>query len=652
MSAYSLRRFLKPVVIALSVFVALAAGLYLAFAERLVRDIYAGKSIGLLNGLITQQAQYPVEHYLLSVHNTFWLQIIGIPLTFLFVVLVYRIMRYFFLRLPSPAVAPAAQEDRTFKFDWLLALAIYSLLTIVYYYPCLSTMNTHLIGFPEDNMSGFWDLWWANDMVLHGDQSLTFTNHVYYPQGTSLYYVAWSFYTLAILFPLRLFLGPVSAYNVIVLHTFPLAGLGAFLLVRYLTRNSWLALLGGFLFAFSPFHFVRAQHHYHINNLQFVPFFVLTYIRAVKERTRQYLLLATVFFMLNALADWNYLFFACYFVVFSYIFLAIRNRRWIMPDLIKRNAVIILLPVLLLAVWLVPMIRIGLTSQEINMPGHRTFVVDLWALYVPNADHWLGLIGPLAKVNALFLGNPWENICYLGVVSIVLVVAAFDRIARSAAPYFIAAVAFTIVAMGAYPHVAGQAIPIHLPDRLLSQLPFFSNLRAPVRFMTYVYLFWSVLIVLALRGLLGWVSSRRYKLLLGILVPTLLFLDYFNVCRDKTEVAAPPCYQAIAADSGDFGILNLPDRYVHSCRYMMYQASHRIPIVNGATTRRVGASLIDSLIMDDLEKQRQQLVGDNVKYIVIHRDLLDLLGLPLGEEYGSHYEKVYDDRRSVVYKVY
>jgi uncharacterized membrane protein len=166
-----------------------------------------------------------------------------------------------------------------------------------------------------------------------------------------------------VLFPLRLFLGPVSAYNVIVLHTFPLAGLGAFLLVRCRTRNSWLALLGGFLFAFSPFHFVRAQHHYHISTLQFVPFFVLTYIRAVREKTRKYLILATGFFLLNALADWNYMFFAVYFVVFSYIYLAIRNRRLIMPDLIKKSATITLRPILPLSIWLVPMMKIELANR-------------------------------------------------------------------------------------------------------------------------------------------------------------------------------------------------------------------------------------------------------------------------------------------------
>jgi hypothetical protein len=309
------------------------------------------------------------------------------------------------------------------------------------------------------------------------------------------------------------------------------------------------------------------------------------------------------------------------------------------------------MPILLLSFWLVPMMKIGLANPEVNLPGHRSYVVDLVGLYLPNFYHWLGSLGPLAKINEMYLGNPWECVFYLGIVSIVLVFFAFDRIVRSASPYFIAAIAFVIMALGAYPHVLGQAIPIRLPDQVMAQLPFFSNLRAPIRFMAYVYLFWSIIVVLALQKLIESATNSRIKLLLVVFVPLLLFADYFNICSDKTKVKAPPSYQTILADTTSFGILNLPDEYISSCRYMMYQASHRIPIVNGATTRKVGKSLIDSLVMDDLHAQQKQLVDDKVKYLVIHKDLL--AGRPFDlTPYRNHYALYYEDDRSVVFRVY
>jgi len=197
----------------------------------------------------------------------------------------------------------------------------------------------------------------------------------------------------------------------------------------------------------------------------------------------------------------------------------------------------------------------------------------------------------------------------------------------------------------------GLGLPIRLPDQVLSQLPFFSNLRAPIRFMTYVYLFWSIIVVLALQKLIESTTNSRLKLMLVIFVPLLLFADYFNICTDKTRVAAPPCYRAISADTSSFGILNLPKEYVESCAYMMYQASHRIPIVNGATTRKVGKSLIDSLAMDNLDVQRRQLVDDKVKYLIVHKNLLADKSFDLAA-YRNHYDFFYEDDRSIVFKVY
>jgi len=637
------------VVVLLATFVAIAVPLYYFFGEQLVRDIYAGKSLGILNGLITQQAQYPVEHYLQVVNKAFWMRIVGFPLTFVFAVFICWILKYLFLKIEDEDhLEPASNIVRG---DFLLALGVYSLLTLVFFYPCLSNISTHLIGPAEDNLGVYWEVWWASDKVLHGTQSLTFTDFVFYPQGSSLYYAAWSFYNLLLSLPLGIIFGNIAAYNLIILHSFPFAGLGAFLLIRHLTRNSWLALLGGFMFAFSPLHFASAQHHWHINTMQFVPFFVLFYIRAIKEGTRRNLILATLFFLLNALADWNYLFFAGYFILFSYIYLAIRRAKVFLPDIIKKSAIVAGVPLLFLSIWLIPMVWIGLTHQEVNLSGHNSFVADLVGLYIPDHFHWLNSISLVDRINKAYTGNLWESVCYLGFASIAFVVATFDRIVKQTARYFIGAVAFLIMALGVYPHFAGQPIPVRLPDQVLSQLPFLANLRCPVRFMTYVYLFWSIVVTYAVRHLIISAPSGRRKLVLMIVLPTLLLVDYFAVCYNKTEIAMPPCYQVIAADNDHFGILNLPDGYGESCLYMMHQTLHDKPIVNGVITRKIGTSLIDSLELTNLELQRQQLISDKVKYIVVHKDLLKNRIIRL-DEYRLRYKQLFEDDRSVVFRVY
>jgi hypothetical protein len=84
---------------------------------------------------------------------------------------------------------------------------------------------------------------------------------------------------------------------------------------------------------------------------------------------------------------------------------------------------------------------------------------------------------------------------------------------------------------------------------------------------------------------------------------------------------------------------------------MMYQTSHRLPIVNGATTRKVGQSLIDSLAMSDLAVQQKQLIDDKVKYLVIHKNLFAGRYFDLAA-YRNYYVRFYEDDRSVVFKIY
>jgi hypothetical protein len=64
--------------------------------------------------------------------------------------------------------------------------------------------------------------------------------------------------------------------------------------------------------------------------------------------------------------------------------------------------------------------------------------------------------------------------------------------------------------------------------------------------------------------------------------------------------------------------------YTQGNAYMMYQACHLHPIVDGSISRMVNETLVDRLVTDDLEQQRRQLVANNVKYIVIHRPDEDL----------------------------
>jgi hypothetical protein len=56
--------------------------------------------------------------------------------------------------------------------------------------------------------------------------------------------------------------------------------------------------------------------------------------------------------------------------------------------------------------------------------------------------------------------------------------------------------------------------------------------------------------------------------------------------------------------------------------YMLEQVCHHLPIVDGMTTRDMGDTLLFRLSLKDLTRQRRQLTGAHVKYILLHRPRL------------------------------
>ena len=70
-------------------------------------------------------------------------------------------------------------------------------------------------------------------------------------------------------------LGPVAAYNLLVLATFPLAAAAAYLLARYVLGSHLGAMVAGLAYAFLPFHVAHATGHPHVAQTQWLPLYLL-----------------------------------------------------------------------------------------------------------------------------------------------------------------------------------------------------------------------------------------------------------------------------------------------------------------------------------------------------------------------------------------
>ena len=77
------------------------------------------------------------------------------------------------------------------------------------------------------------------------------------------------------------FLGPVAAYNWLVLLSFPFSAAAAYLLARHLVLSPAGATVAAMAYAFSPFHIAHAAYHPHIAQTQWIPLYLLALWRCL-----------------------------------------------------------------------------------------------------------------------------------------------------------------------------------------------------------------------------------------------------------------------------------------------------------------------------------------------------------------------------------
>ena len=565
---------------------------------------------------------------------------------------------------PSPGTPPAERGLRGFPL-FLLASAVYlACMTpfVVTYFPHLTTS---LVGPPGDNLQDFWNTWYSQKVWDAGGHGFFFTRLIRYPEGISLYYQSFAYSDLLLVFLIRRIFHlsaeiPVllGLHNGMLLSSFYLSALGAFYLARRFTRNTVSALLAGYIFAFSPAHFAHFLVHMHVATIEFLPFFLLCFFRAVETGRPAHLAGSIFFYFLSALSCWYYLFYGAYFLVFYYVYQAVAQRR-----LVVRRAVWAVLGnlggvLLLLSPMLAPMIAAGWKNPQVYAPGGNQYVADALGYFVFGPYHLLAELGEPVFMH--FTGNAIEMTVYLGIVNIGLFAWALWNRKRCQLGdmAFLASgvLVFMMFASGPFLHVYGHAV-LPLPTVALDYLPFVSNVRTSSRAVMFVYLLFGIGAGLGLDVVIQSCRGRGRRLVLW-LAPILLlaYVDFYPRGLTRTEVSEPRAYALLARENdAGFGILDLPRGYLQGNAYMLYQTMHHQPIVGGTLSRKIAETLNDTLETADMEAQKRQLTEKKVKYIFLHHDWVSTQE-PMESinvaAYAKTYPAVYLDDTCVVLRVY
>ncbi len=522
----------------------------------------------------------------------------------------------------------------------LLVVGAYAVLAVVLTWPLVRHLGSHVPGsytWAFDEYTFVWNSWWFRYSLLDLGQNPLQSAHIFYPLGISLALYTYNLFNALLSLPLQAFLPLPAISNLTFLFATVLSGYGTFLLVEYLLRDVRgamntgphrrriaysAAFLAGLLYAFGSYRMVYAAiGHYDLWSTEWIPLFALYLIKTIREPRWRNAVLAGLFLVLTLLCEASlgvFLAMLGLIILASVWWFELRApRRGDQPavaggprGLLGRLVVVGLVTAVLYSPILVPVLREMAAGYELAGWGDaEKLSADLVGLVTPTALHPLGGdwtttlrqvregTSRFKDVNTLFLG--WTGLA-LGLVGAV-------RYRRRLAAWIASALIFAVLSLGPLLQINGRSlfdldgltINVPLPFIVLHYIPLIKANRVPNRFSVVLMLALAVLAGFGAYWLLGKaaaIKGRAGRGLVvggGLLLAALLLFEHWSAPLPLTDARIPPVYQQVAAEPGDFAILQLPLGWrnsfgvqgAESTRAQYYQVYHHKRLLSGNISR-------------------------------------------------------------------
>ncbi len=535
----------------------------------------------------------------------------------------------------------------------LLVTALYAVLALVLTWPLVRHLGTHIPGsytWAFDEYTFLWNSWWFRHSLFGLGQTPLYSTHTFYPLGVSLVLYTYNLFNAIVSLPFQPFLPLPAISNLTFLVATVLSGYGTFLLVEYLLRTllpseasapeasakhrrthlfDGAAFLAGLIYAFGSYRMVYAAiGHYDMWSTAWIPLYTLFLLRTIRQPAARNAIFAGIFLVLAMLSE---MIFGVFLGILTLIILAFavgrRERAGVaggLPTLLKRLAVMAIVATLLYLPVLVPILSEMFGGYELAGWGDaEKLSVDLLGLVTPTALHplggeWTDTLRQTREGTARFRD---VNTVFLGWAGLALATAGAVRYRRRLLAWIVSTLVFVLFSLGPLLQINGRsifdldglAVNVPMPFILLHYIPIVKANRVPNRF--------SVVLMLGLAVLAGfgayWLLTklRRSRLFVAagcLLLALLLVFEHWSVPLPLTDARIPPAYRMIAAEPGDFAVLQLPMGWRNSfgvqgaenTQTQYYQTYHQKRLLSGNNSRNPpfkfdyfrGVPILDSLI--------------------------------------------------------
>ena len=229
-----------------------------------------------------------------------------------------------------------------------LAALAYTVLTLAYSWPLPINMMRGVAHDPGDPILNAWILWWTTQAVPL--TAAWWNAPMFYPAAGTFAFSEHLLGQAPIAAPLIALTGsPLFGYNVTLLATYVLSGLGGYFLAFTLTKRHDAAFVAGLAFAFAPYRVAQLPHIQVLTSF-WTPVCLAALHRYDREPATRWAALAAGAWLMQSLSNGYYMFFLSVLLALWFAWFAI--GRWSLAQFARLAgffavAAMLLLPVLL-----------------------------------------------------------------------------------------------------------------------------------------------------------------------------------------------------------------------------------------------------------------------------------------------------------------
>ncbi len=422
------------------------------------------------------------------------------------------------------------------KKQYLIVFIIYLLITLVIFSQIFSHIFTSAPSSNSQIYLNLWNLWWVNHALFNLHINFWHTTLLFYPIGANLIYQNLSPLSAILVAPFQL-LGNVFAYNILLLISFALSGLGMFILAFYLLKNYYAAFISGVFFSFSSFHIAAAYNNLGFLAIEWIPialFFFIQIINNEEHMFRNSIGLSISFVLASFMGDikQGFMLILLFGVIFLIYIVKQNKMKLLQRKQLKYFIASVLIAFIIGSFGFIPYLTH--LSQIVNFnsisKSHIELIdsINIFSFFIPGFyNHLFKFIS--SSFNYVFL-NQWQKIGYIGYTALILSIYGLYRNKESRI-FLVVAIIFGILSLGPFVQIGTMMIHSNVYYFIYNHIPLINVITQPSNFI----LIFSLMIAL-LSGY-GIKSLEHLKIekskfnsfyLIFIIVIVILFLIEIN----------------------------------------------------------------------------------------------------------------------------